>query len=506
MILQKLIWLELAEYVSIFFVFIGLILYLFNGQTFLLFCFIPLSLIFNTLNRLRLEKRTKIRIAAALNIQLRRFSAEIAQLKYKVQSQSQQQITIEKPQAPSVNSSQSEDEVINSLHTDLNNLNRSITSIINYLDIHNLENLEQKIQTIEQICQTPEARQKMALGDPQKVNLPAQTILNQPPPEYDINAPMKMSWQCVHIFNAHQESVTDLFITNDKQYLLSVSWDQDLKLWSLTEGEEIDSIKGSEQGLLAVTGCLDDYTDYGIATGSLDQDIQIWSLKKNKRNNWEFHSEHTLTQHSGSIHGLEIATNQKILVSGSYDQTVKQWDLRSGTLICSCYDETGSVNAIAVNEKRNFIASGGGDGMVTLWALGSEEKLGLLTGNLTSLESLAISNGGDMVVAGCSDGSIKVWYLPESIFNLFQEIEPSLEFMAHHGQVMNLVFSPDGNLLYTGGVDGLIKIWHSTTGKELGNLKISEDNRIFSLTVSQDGTLLAAGGVDGIIKVWEKTN
>jgi WD40 repeat protein len=142
--------------------------------------------------------------------------------------------------------------------------------------------------------------------------------------------------------------------------------------------------------------------------------------------------------------------------------------------------------------------------MITLWELGSNKKLGLLTGNLTSLESLAISQTGDIIAAGCADGSIKIWYLPSTILNLFQEIEPSLELIGHHGQVMDLIFHPDGSLLYSGGVDGLLRIWHPSTGKELGHLKISENNRIFSLSLSQDGQILAAGGVDGTIKVWRQ--
>lgn len=500
MILVMFAWLELAEYLSILLIVIGLVVYVVSGNNVLLFSSIPLALILNALNRLRLENRTKTRIAAALNIQLRRFSGEIAEIRQKLPTELNVS-SLEKPKSLILNTPKSDNQVIASLQEDLDSLNKSITSIINYLAEHKLD---QRVETLEQIWQTAESREMISTANQGDVNLPARRILDQPPPDYDIDIPAKMAWKCIHIFNAHQESVTNIVITGDSKYLLSVSWDQDLKLWSLEDGSELDAIRGSDQGLLTVSIRQNNYLDHGIATGSLDQDIKIWSLQGGDNEPLRFRLEHTLTQHSGSIHGLEIATARGILVSGSYDQTVKQWDLQTGRLLHSCYDDTGSINAIAVHEQGGLIASGGGDGMITLWELGSEKKLGLLVGNLTSLESIAISQSGEMIAAGCADGSIKIWDLPPTMFNLFQEIEPSIELLGHQGQVMDLIFDPDGELLYSGGVDGLVKIWHPTTGTELGHLKIGDDNRIFSLSLSSNGQILAAGGVDGTIKVWQR--
>ena len=500
MILVMFAWLELAEYLAILLIVIGLVIYVASGEAILLFSSIPLALILNALNRLRLENRTKTRIAAALNIQLRRFSAEIAEIRQQLQADSDK-ISFEKPKSLILNTPKSDNQVIARLQEDLDSLNKSLTSIINYLAEHKLD---QRVETLEQICQTPESRQIISRENQGDVNLPARRILDQPPPDYDIDIPAKMAWKCIHIFNGHHESVTNIVITGDTKYLLSVSWDQYLKLWSLEDGNELDAIQGSDQGLLTVSISQNNYLDHGIATGSLDQDLKIWSLAGDNNEPLKFRLEHTLTQHSGSIHGLEIASERGILVSGSYDQTVKQWDLQTGDLLHSCYDDTGSINAIAVHEQGGFIASGGGDGMIILWELGSDKKLGLLVGNLSSLESIAISKSGEIIAAGCADGSIKIWYLPPTMFNLFQEVEPSIELLGHQGQVMDLIFAPDGELLYSGGVDGLVKIWHPATGTELGHLKIGEDNRIFSLSLSLDGQILAAGGVDGTIKVWQQ--
>ncbi|BAQ65342.1 WD40 repeat domain-containing protein [Geminocystis sp. NIES-3709] len=496
-----LFWLEWLEYLGILLTIIGLIFSLTFQSNNLLFIAITVTFILNIINRLRSENRSKTRIAAALNVQLKRFSGEVEEINSKINQYLEKQNSLSSP--PKIVSNQqkkSENQMIASLQDDVESLNKSLTSIIEYIQEHKLE---LRIKTLEQLYQSSQSSRKPVNPAVNDIKLPDSKILTQSV-IYDIEPPPKIAWRCIHIINAHTQSVTDIAITHDNKYLLSASWDQYLKIWSLDRGNEIDGIKASEQGVLTVSLSDQDYVNNGIVTGSLDQDVKIWSLKSEK-NSLKFNLRHTLTQHTGSIHGLTIASSRGIIVSGSYDQTLKQWDCETGRLLESCYDETGAINAIAIHEEGQFIASGGGDGEITIWELGGNRKLGLLVGNVTSLESIAIAGSGEYIAGGCADGSIKIWHLPTTMFSLYLEIEPTLELQGHHGQVMDLTFSPDGKLLYSGGVDGLIKIWYPASSKELGHLKIADDNRIFSLALSKNGEFLAAGGVDGTIKIWQQT-
>lgn len=500
MILIILLWLEWLEYLSVLLIVIGLIISLFLQSNTLLFSAIAVTFILNLINRLRSENRSKSRIAGALNVQLRRFSGEVDDINAKITQYIDKQNTLTNPPKISSNVQKSDNPIIASLQQDIESLNKSLTSIIEYIQEHKLE---QRIKNLEQLYQSSQSSRKPVNPPLNDVKLPDRSVLTQSK-NYDIEPSPKIAWKCLHIINGHSQSVTDLIITHDSKYLLSTSWDQYLKVWSLDTGAQVDAVQASDQGVLTVTASSVDYLDHGIVTGSLDQDLKIWSLKSEK-NSLRLTLNHTLTNHTGSIHGLEIASSGQIIVSGSYDQTLKQWDLQSGNLLQSCYDETGAINAIAIHEENGFIASGGGDGEITIWELGGEKKLGLLVGNVTSLDSIAISKSGSYIAVGCTDGSIKIWHLPNTMFSLFLELEPTLELQGHHGQVMDLIFSPDEQLLYSGGVDGFVKIWHPTTAKELGHLKIGDDNRIFSLSLSKNGEILVAGGVDGTIKIWQQT-
>jgi WD40 repeat protein len=219
-----------------------------------------------------------------------------------------------------------------------------------------------------------------------------------------------------------------------------------------------------------------------------------------------------LTEHSGSIHALALATKRQILISGSYDQTIKQWDLATGNMLKSSYDDSGAIYAIAVNESAQIIASAGGDGRVTLWQLETGEELRWLTGNISSVESLSISPDGRTLAAGCIDGQIKLWQLEPGLSGSRQLPQPPLPIRilnAHVGQVKSLVFSPDGLTLLSSGADGTIKTWHPNSIEAVNAIAISDDSTsrltpVFSLTISADGQLLAAGSADGKIKVWQR--
>jgi len=492
------LWLEVIEYVTVFLSILSLIISYYLDNYLYFFIILIVSLILGVINRIRAENRTKARIAGALNVQIKRFSSEVAEIKVTVDEYIEKQKALVNPLKLSSNSHKSDNEIIASLQEDLESINKSVTSIIEYIKEHKLET---RLKTLEQLYQSNSNPRNVS---DLSIKLPDKKVLSQTV-NYDIEPPPKIAWKCIFMINAHSQSVTDLAITSDNQYLLTTSWDQYLRLWNLKNGNEEDAIAPSEQGIVALSVSKTNYENYGIATGSLDQDVKIWSLKGEKNKSKRFSLEDTLSLHEGAISSLAIASSSNILLSGSADQTLKQWDLETGRLLASSFDETGAINAIAVYETGEYIAIGGGDGVITLWQLGEDKKLASLVANMSSVDAIALNSTGDLIAAGCADGTIRLWRLPTTTFSIYLEIEPFLELKGHQGQVMDLCFSPDDKLLYSAGADGLIKIWYPRGAIELGHLKISDENRIFCLSLSNDGKILAAGGVDGTIKIWQQS-
>ena len=509
---HQLHWLDIGEYLSIAATAIGLLIAVALRQPIYIFIPVAIALVLNLINRLRLEQRSRGRIAGALKQLQRKFSEEIQDLEKK---ETIARLPVLPRGTDSSGASQTmSGEPIASFQEDLAALERSLGSVVQYLNSYSLpervEHLEKSFAQlraeISRISRQLEDSEEIALTETEPRSSAIQAASTSVPPA--------QNWNWINTLKDHSESVTALAISSDGKLLASASWDRTLKLWSLANGNLIDTAVEHSQGLLAVT-----FTGYGdrnrqaqsyaLATGSFDQTIKLWSIEPRERDDLILTFNRTLTGHTGSIHALAIAPDSQILVSGSYDQTIKQWDLDRGEMLTSSYDELGAIYAIALDRESQFIASGGGDGRITLWQLSSGERLGFLPGNVSSVESLAISPDGQTLAAGCVDGTIKFWQLEPDIFQSGREPLPSRVIPAHVGQVMSLAFSADGQTLFSSGADGRIKIWHPDSTQALAVLTLDdhEGDRltpVFSLTLSPDGQLLAAGGAGGTIKIWRR--
>jgi len=312
----------------------------------------------------------------------------------------------------------------------------------------------------------------------------------------------------------HQETISGLSISSDSKYLVSVSWDQTLRLWETSTGTLLKKIKAHSSGVLAVTFLTGQKT-LALATGSFDQTIKLWQIRENTEKEIDMEEQDTLRDHRGSIQSLAFNSHQQILLSGSYDQTVKQWKINDfsvslpavqgsvGRLITTGYDPSGAIYAVAIDPLGQYFVSSGGDGKVIVWALGREEQLSVLVGNIFSVQSLAISSDGRIVAAGCINGQIVLWQIEE---NIPSEIKPWRILKRHTGPIKGLAFRAISNILFSGGSDGAIYLWQPDKAEPLTQLQgDNEDNTpISAILLSPDGSYLVTGDNLGKIKIWSR--
>ena len=321
-------------------------------------------------------------------------------------------------------------------------------------------------------------------------------------------------WLKKHELVAHENSITDLVISRDSYFVGTVSLDQNLKIWSLETGKLIHSNIAHEKGILALA-CKQKYVEdsknfeYVLATGGFDYNIKIWKFITNKTETFNITSTHTLSGHLGSIRALKITPDNSLLVSGSYDKTLKQWTISDGSLIQTSYDDLSSIQSIAVSYDGQIIASGGEDGKIHFWEAKTGIKRGSLTGNEDSVKYLDFSGDGQLLGAGCDDGTIKLWQLEASIFRDGVQPLPTSVLSEHNGEIKSIIFSNCGEYLMSADTYGKILIWSIDSGEIMETLNISQDSedeetRLLSLALSEDGNFLVAGDVKGKITIWEK--
>ncbi len=213
---------------------------------------------------------------------------------------------------------------------------------------------------------------------------------------------------------------------------------------------------------------------------------------------WSY--SHSLRGHTDWIYSIAITPDGQTLVSGSFDKTIKLWELSSGSLIHTLSNHSKGVCCVAISPDGQIAASGSWDETIKLWRLDTGQLIRTLKGHTASVRSLVIAPDSQTLVSGSFDETIKLWYMDtgECLSTIAEKV----------GQVSAIALTPDGQTLASGGNDGLITLRSlDTTGASqnpaftltlTGNL-----SSICSLAISPDGQTLAAGCTDGNVKLWQ---
>ena len=99
---------------------------------------------------------------------------------------------------------------------------------------------------------------------------------------------------------------------------------------------------------------------------------------------------------------------------------------------------TNGVRSVAFSPDGKQIVSGSYDKSVRVWDVSTGKELKVLKGHTNVVFSVAFSPGGKQVVSGSCDESVRVWdigplYIRETILD-----------SNHHGKHTGWLFSPDG--------------------------------------------------------------
>ncbi|KAI3802075.1 hypothetical protein L1987_30200 [Smallanthus sonchifolius] len=115
---------------------------------------------------------------------------------------------------------------------------------------------------------------------------------------------------------------------NTKETILTSSEDGSLRIWDVNDfksQKQVIKPKLARPGRVPVTTCAWDREGKSIAGGIGDGSIQIWSIKPG----WGSRPDiYVANSHSDEITGLKFSSDGRILLSRSFDGSLKVWDLR----------------------------------------------------------------------------------------------------------------------------------------------------------------------------------
>jgi len=230
-----------------------------------------------------------------------------------------------------------------------------------------------------------------------------------------------------------------------------------------------------------------------ILTASRDKSIIVWSLSREEGNYG--YARRALRGHNHFVSDIVISSDGQYVLSGSWDATLRLWEIATGKCTRRFVGHTKDVLSVAFSSDNRQIVSGSRDRTIKLWNTLGECKFTIVNDNHTEWVSCVrfppIPNAPLIVSAGW-DRVVKVWGL--------NNCQLKNNLVGHTGYLNTVTVSPDGSLCASGGKDGVAMLWDLSEGKRLYSLEAGDI--IHSLVFSPNRYWLVAA-TNSSIKIWD---
>eukprot|EP00479_Gromia_sphaerica_P005215 TRINITY_DN16242_c0_g1_i1.p1 TRINITY_DN16242_c0_g1~~TRINITY_DN16242_c0_g1_i1.p1 ORF type:complete len:198 (-),score=9.11 TRINITY_DN16242_c0_g1_i1:241-834(-) len=171
--------------------------------------------------------------------------------------------------------------------------------------------------------------------------------------------------------------------------LISCSRDMTIKVWDVSSGFCIATLKGHEKWVRVVSVSPDGTM---LASGSMDKTVRLWTIATGK-------CEHVLREHSHVIEDVAFSNIEadKIMLSSEEDEDSKHTEI-----IRTDEDEV---------RGGTYLVSASRDNSVRVWEVASGMCLHVLSGHDSWVRSVLYHPGGRYIVTSSDDKTIRCWDL-----------------------------------------------------------------------------------------------
>ncbi|UZD22805.1 WD40 repeat domain-containing protein [Algoriphagus halophytocola] len=145
-----------------------------------------------------------------------------------------------------------------------------------------------------------------------------------------------------------------------------------------------------------------------LALGLSDHSIKILDLSR------DFHPVTNLNSHQNSVFALAYAPDEKTLISGSRDATLKFWSSEDYSLAETVVAHMYAINYLSFNEEGAYFVTCSMDKSIKIWETNTRKLLKVIdkarnAGHGTSVNKVLWSSYNGSVISISDDRSISIW-------------------------------------------------------------------------------------------------
>jgi len=230
-----------------------------------------------------------------------------------------------------------------------------------------------------------------------------------------------------------------------------------------------------------------------VLSASRDKSIIVWELTREDGQYGK--AKKRLTGHGHYVQDVAISSDGQFALSGSWDGTLRLWDLTTGNTTRRFVGHTKDVLSVAFSADNRQIVSGSRDKTINLWNTLGQLKFTIVDDGhkeWVSCVRFSPNLNTPLIVSAGWDKVVKVWNLNHC------KIRTNL--LGHTGYVNSVTVSPDGSLCASGGKDGTAMLWDLNEGRHLSSLDAGDI--IHALVFSPIRYWLCAATAS-TIKIWD---
>jgi WD40 repeat protein/serine/threonine protein kinase len=208
--------------------------------------------------------------------------------------------------------------------------------------------------------------------------------------------------------------------------------------------------------------------------------------------------------HNDRITNVSISLDGRWMVSTSYDNTIRIWDLNAEVPTVNprvlSGAEPGETMVLAITADSRWVVATTSD-WLRMWDISAEDPASTqraLPGLPGLCKCIAVSADGRLVAAGSNDSAL-VWDLKA------QDATSPRILAGHQKTITSIAISPDNRSVVTGSDDGTARIWELGNADAIASPRVltGHDAPVAIVLFSPDGRRVATGGWDKAVRLWE---
>ena len=197
-----------------------------------------------------------------------------------------------------------------------------------------------------------------------------------------------------------------------------------------------------------------------------------------------------------------------MLASGSYDEALFLWDVRTARLMRSLPAHSDPIGGVDFVRDGTLIVSCAGDGLIRVWDTATGQCLRTLVHeDNAAVVGVRFSPNGKFILAWTLDSSIRLWNYIDAKGRCVKTYQGHENVKYSIGGAFGTYENEDGSMekavVASGDEDGRIFVWDVVSKKVLQQLE-GHEGVVFGVDTWSQGGLMVSCGADKTVRIWER--